>query len=195
MLSDRLCWWSVARRSLVGFGWLIVDGSSWLLIVDCLSLIDFVADWLLMKNCGMAHRFTIVTVDCRIEALESYSVDLMRLLFGWCYKQKSVSINSARSYTSLLNTSLFITSPAPLIGENIIDAPYDRGSTFPLNCFPNDGVPQPKIVRMPIFFRKTTLLYTRAMGSFIGMQCHFRSSQFSGEVWSSLSSSEEPQTI
>ena len=40
---------------------------------------------------------------------------------------------------------------------------YDIVSTFPPNCFLNDGVSQPKIVGMSIFFRKMTLLYTWAM--------------------------------
>ena len=53
------------------------------------------------------------------------------------------------------------------------EAFYDRGSTFPLNCVLNDGVPK-KIVGMPILFRKIMFLYTWAMGFFIAMQFDFR---------------------
>ena len=38
--------------------------------------------------------------------------------------------------------------------ESTLDAFYDRGSTFPLQCFLNDGVIYPKIVGMLIFLRK-----------------------------------------
>ena len=50
---------------------------------------------------------------------------------------------------------------------------YDKRSTFPLNCFLNDEGPQPKLVGMPIFFRKMAFSYTGAMGLFIGMQFNF----------------------
>ena len=42
-------------------------------------------------------------------------------------------------------------------------------------------------------FRKMTYLYTRAIGSFIGMPFGFSLNQFSCEVWSSLN--EEPQSF
>ena len=73
------------------------------------------------------------------------------------------------------------------------DAFYDRGITFPLKRFMNDGALQPKIVAMPILFRKMTFLYTWAVGLFIRKQFDFCWSQFSREVWSSLS--EGPQKI
>ena len=47
-----------------------------------------------------------------------------------------------------------------VISSPCSDAFYDRGSTFPVCCFLNGGVLQPKIVGMPILFRKMTFLYT-----------------------------------
>ena len=57
--------------------------------------------------------------------------------------------------------------------HHTFDASYDRGSTFPLKCFLNDGDPQPKIVGMPILFREMALLYTWAVGFSIEMQSVF----------------------
>ena len=75
----------------------------------------------------------------------------------------------------------------------IKDALYDRGSTFPLKCFLNNGASQPKIVGMPIFFRKMMCLYTWATGFIIGMQFDFCLNQFAAEVRSLTS--EQPQKI
>ena len=58
---------------------------------------------------------------------------------------------------------------APALGSQP-DAFYDRGITFPINCFLNNGAPSPKIVGMPILFRKRRLSFARAMGLLIQMQ-------------------------
>ena len=58
--------------------------------------------------------------------------------------------------------------------KSVSDEFYDRGSTFPRKCLLTDWAPQPKIVGMPMLFRKMAVLYTWAMGLFVGMQCDFR---------------------
>ena len=50
------------------------------------------------------------------------------------------------------------------------DAFYDRGCTIPLKCFLDDGVINPKIVGMPILFRKLTFFCAWAMRLVIGTQ-------------------------
>ena len=59
-----------------------------------------------------------------------------------------------------------------------VDVFYDRGRTFPPTCFLDHGVPEPKIVGMPILFSETTFLYTWAMGLSIGMQFDFSEVSF-----------------
>ena len=55
------------------------------------------------------------------------------------------------------------------------DAFYDRGSTFPLECFLQDGIPEPKIVGRPILFRKKKrfCILGGHVGMFIGTPFDF----------------------
>ena len=51
------------------------------------------------------------------------------------------------------------------------DAFYDRGSTFPLNLFLNDGAPSPSVVGMPNVVSEIDLFFcTGVMGFFIKMR-------------------------
>ena len=48
---------------------------------------------------------------------------------------------------------------------------YDRGSTFPLNLFLNDGAPSPSVVGMPNVVSEIDLFFcTGVMGFFIKMR-------------------------
>ena len=68
------------------------------------------------------------------------------------------------------------------MSRTVSDAFYDRGITFPINCFLNNGAPSPKIVGMPILFRKLRLSFARAIGLLIEMQLDVCRSQFSGDL-------------
>ena len=67
----------------------------------------------------------------------------------------------------------FEKPPGSNTPPHIYEVFCDRGSTSRQNCFLNDGVPEPKIVRMSILFRKIISLFTWAMGLFTGMRFDF----------------------
>lgn len=52
------------------------------------------------------------------------------------------------------------TIPRALLDE---DALTDRGSTFLLKWFVNDGIPQAKVVAMPILFRRNAFFSMRGL--------------------------------
>ena len=71
------------------------------------------------------------------------------------------------------------------------NACYDRGSTFRLKCFLNDGAPSPKIVENKIFFLHDSRRVPSPWDIFIQQEFYFCSITFLGEVYSSQV--EQPQ--
>ena len=50
------------------------------------------------------------------------------------------------------------------------DAFYDRGITFPLKYFLNDEVPQPRVLGLPILFRKNDIFVCSGRGTIHGVE-------------------------
>ena len=76
----------------------------------------------------------------------------------------------------------------------LVEAFYDRGRTFPLKCFLDDGAPLSKIVGRPTLFRKIFFLYAWAIWDYSSW-CHLSFADVGFSVRYGAPSSEEPPRI